>query len=70
MTSTPTDLLALRQQMPHLKDVTDEGWVLSWEASNQPGFEIVCKKANASQIQALDATLSQAYQRAQEKFLN
>ena len=64
MTSIQTNLGELKQQLPHLKEVTDEGWVLSWGDENSPVFEIICPSNTISTLSAVDKRLSEAYEKA------
>lgn len=64
MTETELKLSELQKNIAHLAAVTQEGWVLKWGDTPQSAFEIVCRKANALQVEKLDALISTGHQKA------
>ncbi|MEB3288019.1 MAG: hypothetical protein VKJ04_11010 [Vampirovibrionales bacterium] len=77
MTSTQANLGELKQQLPHLREVTDEGWILQWgsaeseqDANAAPVFELLCPSASISTLAALDQRMSQAYDQARMLFIS
>ena len=69
MTHTDTPVAELSREIPNLREVSENGWVLAWggDAENQvekPLFEIVCSRTTTAQIKALNERLDQAYGRA------
>ena len=70
MTNTHTDIdLNRRQQdIPHLENVSEEGWLLKWpqNGTTDSTFEIICRQANAMQIKNLDELVSAALPKAAE----
>lgn len=64
MTETELKLNELQKSIAHLTAVTQEGWVLKWGDSPQNAFEIVCRKANALQVERLDSLISAGHQKA------
>ena len=61
MTETEVKLSQLQQNITHLTAVSEEGWVLKWGNTPQTLFEIVCRKANALQVEQLEAVLNEGY---------
>jgi len=61
MTETEVKLNQLQQNITHLTAVSEEGWVLKWGNTPQTLFEIVCRKANALQVEQLEAVLDEGY---------
>jgi len=66
MTRTGIDLNRLQQEIPHLAQVSEDGWLLKWGDSSNTAFEIVCRKANAMQVKNLDDLISRAMPTALE----
>jgi hypothetical protein len=64
MTETELKLSELQKHIGHLAAVTQDGWVLKWGDTPQSAFEIVCRKANAMQVEKLDSLISEGYQKA------
>lgn len=64
MTETEVKLSQLQQSIAHLTAVSEEGWVLQWGSTPQTSFEIVCRKANALQVEHLEAVLNDGYRKA------
>lgn len=61
MTETEVKLSQLQQNITHLTAVSEEGWVLKWGNTPQTLFEIVCRKANALQVEQLESVLDEGY---------
>lgn len=61
MTETELQLCQLQQNIRHLTEISESGWVLKWGDSSENCFEVVCRKANAIQIQKLEMVLNQGY---------
>ncbi|MDX2085116.1 MAG: hypothetical protein SFZ03_06990 [Candidatus Melainabacteria bacterium] len=70
MTQTKITLAELQQNIAHLSDVSDEGYVLSWGHSSGVPFELVCKSDNTDQMARLDVLVSHAYEQAKDHFAN
>jgi hypothetical protein len=64
MTETEVKLSELQKQIAHLAEITQEGWVLKWGDTPQSAFEIVCRKANALQVEKLDFLVSAGHEKA------
>jgi hypothetical protein len=64
MTETEVKLSQLQQSIAHLTAVSEEGWVLQWGNCPQTQFEVVCRKANALQVERLEAVLNDGYSKA------
>ncbi|HEY9744629.1 MAG TPA: hypothetical protein V6C99_00260 [Oculatellaceae cyanobacterium] len=64
MTETEVRLSELRNQITHLSEITQEGWVLKWGESPQSAFEIICRNATPRQMEKLDAIVSEGYRKA------
>jgi len=64
MTETEVKLSQLQQSISHLTAVSEEGWVLQWGNSPQTAFEVVCRKANAMQVEQLETVLNDGYRKA------
>ena len=54
----------LLQQVPHLVQVSEEGWALRWSEEQEPAFEVLCSGATLAQVEQLEKALSKAYQKA------
>lgn len=54
----------LQKNIAHLSAVTQEGWILKWGDTPQSAFEIICRKANALQVEKLDSLISSGHQKA------
>ena len=63
MTETEVKLSELQQKLAHLTAVSEEGWLLQWGNTPQTAFEIVCRKANAVQVERLEAVINEGYQK-------
>lgn len=64
MTETEVNVGQLQKTIAHLAEVSAEGWVLKWGDSPQTAFEIVCRKANALQVEKLESVLSDGHRKA------
>lgn len=64
MTETEVKLGELQKSIPHLAAISQDGWVLQWGDSPETAFEIVCRKANALQVEKLEARISEGYGKA------
>lgn len=64
MTETKVKLGELQQSIAHLAEISEEGWVLKWADPSGKTFELVCKEANALQVQKIDALVSEAFPKA------
>lgn len=64
MTETEVKLSELQQNIAHLADISEQGWVLKWEDAPEAAFEIVCRKANALQVEKLESLVSDGYRKA------
>jgi len=61
MTETEVKLGELQKSIAHLAEISEDGWVLKWGDSSQTAFEIVCRKANALQVEKLEALVSEGH---------
>jgi hypothetical protein len=64
MTETEVKLNELQQSITHLTGISEDGWVLKWGESPETSFELVCRKANALQVENIDNLISRAHQKA------
>ncbi len=64
MTETEVKLDELQQSIEHLSAISQDGWVLKWGESPQTAFEIVCRKANALQVERLESLINDGHRKA------
>jgi hypothetical protein len=69
MTETELKFTELRKSIRHLKEFSEEGWVLQWGDAPQNQFELNCKGTSAAQVEQLDRLLTQAHEKAQNTLL-
>jgi hypothetical protein len=68
MTETEVNIGQLQKNIAHLAGISEEGWILQWGNSPQTEFKVVCRKANALQIEKLEAILSDGHRKALSVF--
>lgn len=68
MTETDVKISELRKGITHLKEVSEEGWVLQWGESAATQFELICKGTSAAQVENLDRLLTRAHDEALKQF--
>jgi hypothetical protein len=64
MTETEVQLSQLQKSIVHLAGFSEDGWVMQWGNSPETMFEIVCRKANALQVEKLDSLISEGHRKA------
>jgi hypothetical protein len=64
MTETELRLSELQKSIAHLTGISEEGWVMQWGDAPGTVFEIVCRKANALQVERLEALISEGHRKA------
>ena len=64
MTETEVKLWELQKNIAHLSEISEDGWVLKWGNSPETAFEIVCRGANAVQVERLESALNAGHQKA------
>lgn len=64
MTETEVKLSQLQKSIAHLAGISEDGWVMKWGDSPETVFEIVCRKANALQVEKLDNLLTEGHRKA------
>lgn len=64
MTETELRLSEMQKVVGHLTDVSEQGWQLSWGETPDTVFEIVCRKANALQVEKLDNLVTEGHRKA------
>jgi len=64
MTETEVNIGQLQKNIAHLAEISEEGWILKWGDSPQTEFKIVCRKANALQVEKLEALLTDGHRKA------
>lgn len=64
MTETEVNIGQLQKHIAHLAEISDEGWVLKWGDTPQTEFKIVCRKANALQVEKLETLVSDGHRNA------
>ncbi|MBY0403891.1 MAG: hypothetical protein K2X66_08325 [Cyanobacteria bacterium] len=67
MTGTDVKFSELQKGITHLKEISEEGWVLQWGESPETTFELICKGTSTAQVEGLDKLLTKAHQEAIEK---
>ncbi len=64
MTETRVESKHLSLQIPHLKELSEQGWLLSWGDSKESTFQLLCQGMNLSDVARLEAHMSAAYEKA------
>lgn len=64
MTETELRLNELRKSIAHLTDISEQGWVMQWGETPETVFQIICRGANAMQVEKLEAIVSEAHRKA------
>jgi hypothetical protein len=64
MTETEVKLGELQKSIAHLTHVSQDGWVLQWGETPQTAFEIVCRGANALQVEKLESLINDGHLQA------
>ncbi len=64
MTQTEVNLCELQNEITHLTEISEQGWVLRWGDTPETRFEVVCKKANALRVKEIDHLLTRAHEQA------
>ena len=68
MTETEVNIGQLQKNIAHLTEISEEGWILKWGDSPQTEFKIICRKANALQVEKLEALLTDGHRKALTNF--
>lgn len=64
MTETELRLNELQKSIAHLTGISEQGWVMEWGETPETAFQIICRGANAMQVEKLETIVSEAHRKA------